>query len=193
MELIIKSLVPLTFIIAIGWIAGWRKIIDHKNSKHFATYVMSFSFPCTLFLKTATSKIDDLINIRFIGGFALGLMGMYLFAYIMNRYVYRRSVTESCQCSFVSAFPDMAFMGIPIFMVLFGEQSLISIVVGNIVTSLIMIPLTVSILEISQGNGERTRIAPMIAKVFTKPLVIAPLIGTIVAALNIKVPGLAMD
>jgi predicted permease len=144
-------------------------------------------------LKTATSKIDDLINIRFIGGFALGLMGMYLFAYIMNRYVYRRSVSESTQCSFVSAFPDMAFMGIPIFMVLFGEHSLISIVVGNIVTSLIMIPLTVSILEISQGSEQRTKIGPMIAKVFTKPLVIAPLIGTIVAAVHIKVPGLAID
>ena len=193
MELILKSLIPLTFIIAIGWFAGWRKIVDHKHSTHFATYVMSFSFPCTLFVKTATSNIDDLINIRFIGGFALGLMGMYALAFIVNRYIYRRPVAESCQCSFVSAFPDMAFMGIPIFMVLFGEDALISIVVGNIVTSLIMIPLTVSVLEIAKDSETRTSISSMIFKVFKKPLVLAPVFGTLVSALNIKVPGLAVE
>ncbi|CAL7962921.1 putative Uncharacterized transporter YwkB [Gammaproteobacteria bacterium] len=193
MDLILKSLVPLTFVIALGWIAGWRKIVDSKYSTHFATYVMSFSFPCLLFVKTATSKIDDLINYRFMGGFALGLMGMYLLMFIVNRYIYRRPISHSCQSAFVCSFPDMAFMGIPIFMVLFGEQSLISIVVGNIVTSLIMIPITVSVLELSQDYEIKTDVLAMILKVFKKPLVLAPVFGFIVSALNLKIPTLAID
>lgn len=193
MELILQSLVPLTFIIAAGWLAGWRKIIDHKHSSHFATYVMSFSFPCILLVKTATTNIHDLVNLRFISGFTIGLMGMYAIAFIINRYIYRRSVAESCQCSFVSAFPDMAFMGIPIFMVLFGDKSLISIVVGNIITSLIMIPLTVSVLEIARGTDNRTSISSMILKVFKKPLVLAPIFGAIISALEIKLPVLVTD
>lgn len=193
MELILQSLVPLTFIIVAGWFAGWRKIIDHKQSANFATYVMSFSFPCILLVKTSTTNIHDLVNLRFISGFTIGLMGMYFITFIVNRYVYLRSIAESCQCSFVSSFPDMAFMGIPIFMVLFGEQSLISIVIGNIITSLIMIPLTVSVLEISQGADNRTSMAAMILKIFKKPLVLAPIFGAIISALGLKLPILVSD
>ncbi len=193
MDLILKSLVPLSVIITCGWIIGWRKIIDSKHSTHFATYVMNFSFPCLLLFKTATSNVDDLINYRFIIGFALGLLGMYILMFIINRYIYHRSISHSCQSSFMCSFPNMAFMGIPIFMVLFGEQSLIAIVIGNVITSLIMIPTTVSILEYAQESQVKTKISSIIIKVFTKPLVLAPIVGFIISALNFQLPTLAID
>jgi predicted permease len=51
MELIFQSLIPLAFVIGLGWFAGWRNIIDARHSSSLATYVMSFSFPCLLFAK----------------------------------------------------------------------------------------------------------------------------------------------
>jgi malonate transporter and related proteins len=44
MNLILQSLIPLAFVIILGWFAGWRKIIDARHSSSLATYVMSFSF-----------------------------------------------------------------------------------------------------------------------------------------------------
>lgn len=184
---------PLTFAIVIGWVAGWRKVIDPKYGSSFAAYIMNFSFPCLLFARTATYNVDDLINYRFMGCLVLGLMGMYTLMFVLNRYVYRRSVNHSCQSSFMCSFPNMAFMGIPIFMVLFGEQSLIAIVIGNIITSLIMIPITVLILEAAQSTQVKTNILAVILKVFTKPLVLAPIFGCMVSALNFKLPALAID
>jgi predicted permease len=87
----------------------------------------------------------------------------------------------------------MAFMGIPIFLVLFGEESLISIVIGNLITSLIMIPLTVSILEIAQASEVKTNVMALVLKVFKKPLVLAPIIGAIYSRLNLHMPALAME
>ena len=193
MNLILQSLVPLAFVIFLGWFAGWRKIIDAKHSSSLATYVMSFSFPCLLFAKTATTSLQNLINYRFIAGLSLGLLGMYLLVFLFSRYVRRTSVSHSCQIAFVSSFPDMAFMGIPIFLVLFGEESLISIVIGNLITSLIMIPLTVSILEIAQASEVKTNIMALVLKVFKKPLVLAPIIGAIYSRLNLPMPKLAME
>lgn len=193
MDLILKALVPIAFVIIIGLIAGRRKIIDPKLATNFATYVLTFSFPCLLFYKTATSKVDDLINYQFIGGFAIGLLGMYTLMFIINRYVYRRPVNYSCQASLICAFPNMAYMGIPIFIVIFGEQSLVSIVVGNIISSLAMIPITVSILELSQDSQIKTSLSDLVLKVFTKPLVLAPLFGFIISTLNVKLPILAED
>lgn len=193
MDLILKSLVPIAFVIALGWFVGWRKIIDPRHGPQFATYILSISFPCLLLVKTATSDIDDLINYRFIGGFALGLLGMYLLMFIVNLFIYRRSISDSCQSTFMCSFPNMAFMGIPIFMALFGEQSLVSIVIGNIVTSLAMIPITVAVLEITKEVTVKTKVTDMVLKVFTKPLVLAPMIGCIISALNLQLPSLALE
>jgi malonate transporter and related proteins len=193
MNLILESLIPLAFVIILGWFAGWRKIVDAKHSSSLATYVMSFSFPCLLFAKTATTSLQNLINYRFIAGLSLGLLGMYLVAFLLNRYLRRMSVSHSCQTAFVSSFPDMAFMGIPIFLVLFGEESLISIVIGNLISSLIMIPLTVSILEIAEASESKTNIMLLVLRVFKKPLVLAPIIGAIFSALTLNLPALALE
>lgn len=191
MNLILNSLIPLAIIITLGFIAGGHNIIEAKSSKYFASYIMSFSFPCLLFAITATAKLSDLINYKFMLGLMVGLMGMYLVILGLNHYIYRRSIKESCQNAFVCSFPDMAFMGIPIFLVLFGTNSLISIAIGNIITSVIMIPLTVSILEASQQ--EKTNMLHLILKVFRKPLVLAPVFGFIFSALHIVLPHLIMD
>jgi malonate transporter and related proteins len=193
MQLIFQSLIPLAFVISLGWFAGWRHIIDARHSSSLATYVMSFSFPCLLFAKTATTSLQHLFNYQFIAGLSLGLLGMYLVLFLVNRYLRRMSLSHSCQTAFVSAFPDMAFMGIPIFLVLFGEESLISIVIGNVITSLIMIPLTVSILEIEGASEVKTNIMSLVLKVFKKPLVLAPIIGAIFSGFSLPLPALARE
>jgi predicted permease len=193
MNLILKSLIPLAFVILLGWLAGWRKIIDARHSSSLATYVMSFSFPCLLFAKTATTSLQNLINYRFIAGLSCGLLGMYLVVFLVNRYLRRMPISHSCQTAFVSSFPNMAFMGIPIFIALFGEGALLSIVVGNLITSLIMIPLTVSILEIEEAPEAKTNITLLLLKVFKKPLVLAPVVGGIVSGLALPMPVLALN
>ena len=193
MDLILQSLVPRAFVILLGWFAGWRRIVDPAPSSSLATYVMSFSFPCLLFAKTAGTSLQNLINYRFITGLGLGLLGMYLVVFLFNRYVLRISLSHSCQTAFVSSFPDMAFMGIPIFLVLFGEDSLISIVIGNLITSLIMIPVTVSLLEIGAASEVKTNITFLVLKVFKKPLVLAPVLGAIFSAIGLHLPKLALE
>jgi malonate transporter len=193
MQLIFQSLIPLAFVISLGWFAGGRHIIDARHSSSLATYVMSFSFPCLLFAKTATTSLQHLFNYQFIAALSLGLLGMYLVLFLVNRYLRRMSLSQSCQIAFVCAFPDMAFMGIPIFLVLFGEESLISIVIGNVITSLIMIPLTVSILEIEGASEVKTNIMSLVLKVFKKPLVLAPIIGAIFSGFSLPLPALARE
>ncbi|WP_108650226.1 AEC family transporter [Dongshaea marina] len=137
---ILNSLIPVAFVIFLGWLAGYKGFIDKSHSKSFATYVMNFSFPCLLFVITATSKPADLFDSEFIIAFTLALMGMYLIALLIHRYLLGRNIQQAGQAAFVCSFPDMAFMGIPIFLELLGSKSLISIAIGNIITSLLMIP-----------------------------------------------------
>ena len=78
---ILNSLVPVAFVTFLGWLADFFKVIDNKHSKSFSTYVMNFSFPCLLFVITATTKLFVLFNAKFVIAFLIGLMGMYLISY----------------------------------------------------------------------------------------------------------------
>lgn len=194
-ELIINSLIPLSFVIFLGWIAGFRKIVDTKHIYTLSTYVMSFSFPCLLFAKTVITDIHKLINFRFIIGFAIGLMGMYIFVLLVNRFVMKKPLNQATQLAFVCSFPNMAFMGIPMFSTLFHSDALISIVIGNIITSVIMIPITVIILENTGANrtGSPIGLWHMIFEVFKKPLVISQMLSILFVVSGLHMPKLVIS
>jgi hypothetical protein len=49
----------------------------------------------------------DRFESLFIAGLSLGLLGMYLVLFLINRYLRRMSLSHSCQTAFVSSFPDI--------------------------------------------------------------------------------------
>jgi hypothetical protein len=54
-----------------------------------------------LFARTATTSLQLLFNYQFIAGLSLGLLGMYLVLFLVNRYLRRMSLSHSCQIAFV--------------------------------------------------------------------------------------------
>ncbi|MCX5774419.1 MAG: AEC family transporter [Fusobacteria bacterium] len=185
---IIYSLIPIILVVAFGWVAGSKKIIDNKHSGTLSTYVLYFSFPCALFIQTATTKPSQLFNVKFVIAFWIGLMLMYFIGYLVQRKVLKRDVRESAQGAFVTSFPNMAFMGIPIFTALFGLNSLISIVVGNICSSLLMIPIVTILLS---GSSEKQSVFKIVKNVIKKPLIFAPILGVIYSFCGFHLPDVA--
>lgn len=186
------SLTPVGFIIFLGWFAGYKGFVTKSHSHSFATYVMSFSFPCSLFVLTATSSPAELLNGSFVMALWIGLIGMYFISFIIYKLILKRNITESTQGAFVCSFPDMAFMGIPIFTALLGKQALLSIAIGNICTSLVMIPFVTIFLNAGRGTTTEN-IGTIIWKVIKKPLVFAPILGTIYSLCNLHLPDIAKN
>ncbi|MCF6777254.1 AEC family transporter [Thiotrichales bacterium 19X7-9] len=192
---ILNALIPVAFVIFLGWLAGFFKIINKTHSKSFATYVMNFSFPCLLFIITATTKLSVLLDLKFVIAFFIGLMGMYLISFVIHRMMMKRSSHDAAQAAFVCSFPDMAFMGIPIFLEIIGSTALVSIVIGNIISSVFMIPVTVVLLELKSGNRKQLFkiFIENLINVIKKPLVFAPILGIIYAFIGIPFPHIIED
>ncbi|ASK79754.1 hypothetical protein CF386_11980 [Paraphotobacterium marinum] len=188
---ILNALIPVAFVIFLGWFAGYRKIIDNKHSESFATYVMNFSFPCLLFSITATSKLDEIFDSNIILAFTISLMGMYFICLFIYKYLLKKNKKESAQGAFVCSFPDMAFMGIPIFTEILGSKALLSIVIGNMITSILMIPLTIILLE--STSNKKLNISQVFLQEFIsvvkKPLFFAPILGIIYAYSGLSLPS----
>lgn len=189
LDTILNSIVPVFFVIALGWFAGRKNIVSTEHKKAFADYVMMFSFPLHLFIGSAKADPEVLLNPETILSFALALMGLYLIAFMVQKYIFKFDSRKAAQGSIVCAFPNMAFMGIPVLTSLIGPEALISVALGNVITSLFMIPITTIILESDNASASPMEIIKSsMINCIKKPLIIAPILGLICSVLHIQVP-----
>lgn len=186
---ILSSIVPVFFVIALGWFSGKKNIVSTEHKKAFADYVMMFSFPLHLFIGSAKADPKKLLDPKIISTFALALMGLYALSFIIKKHVFKYDSRKAAQGAIVCAFPNMAFMGIPVLTSLIGPEALISVAIGNVITSIFMIPLTTIILESNNASASPMAIIKSsMINCIKKPLIIAPILGLLCSVLQIHIP-----
>ncbi len=189
----IQSVLAIIVVVAFGFYAGKRKIVSNELSGSFSTLVMQFTFPAVLFTSIAQTSVDKLLNIRFLIAFFFSLMTLYFVVFIISNKVLKRSPQVSAMVAFTCSFPNMAFMGIPYLTEVLGSDTLLSVAIGNVISSVVMIPLTVLFLEKNTSAGPSTNVFKReLMKLIKKPLIIAPVLGIIVAFLHIPMPQFFM-
>jgi len=193
LERIAGPLVPVAFVIALGFVAGKRGKLNYSDSRLISRLVLNWIFPALLLAGMAGTPRSQLLDFRFLVATFVGMMGMYAVAFAIGWYRYRELKAAALK-GFVNGYPDGAFMGIPILQAMFGPGSLYSVLVLNLVASLVMIPLTTMLLEIASGKGSGAKaFLASIAGAVGKPLLWAPAIGILLSLFAIKLPPVLAD
>ncbi|MCS6057113.1 AEC family transporter [Klebsiella variicola subsp. variicola] len=112
------------------------------------------------FIGALNTHPDKIKNFTFMAVLVIGLMGSYFLTLLISRYVFRHDIKTSAIQSLVCAFPDMAHFGAPVLAVLIGPEGFLGVLIGNPVTSVLMIPLT--IILIRMGDKHRSADEPQL-------------------------------
>lgn len=191
-------LMPVLFVLALGYFAGRTKEFDADQVKGINELVLDFALPAIMFVgivKTAANPPGG--ETAFLIAVTLALVAFYIVVLLVSLYVLRHSLGEAALQSCLLSFPSVAFMGIPIFKGLFGESGVLSVTTATVIANLTIAPLTVLLLEMhaqrtARADGETARlIDEVIAALkssFVKPVVWAPLAAIAVVATGIRVP-----
>ena len=153
-SLLLQSLFPLVFIMLLGWLSGKLGYSRREDANVMATVVIRFALPFHLFIGALHTDPNKIKNLTFMAVLVVGLMGSYLLTLFISRYVFRHDIKTSAIQSLVCAFPDMAYFGAPVLAVLIGPEGFIGVLIGNIITSVIMIPLTIVLIRMGDKNGQ---------------------------------------
>jgi malonate transporter and related proteins len=195
LPVIVDALVPIAFVILLGLFAGRAGIVKPESSGVLATLALDFCLPSLLFAATATMTTAELQNWRFFLGIALGLLSIYVLALAISLAVFRKPITPSSLQALNSAFPNMAFIGVPVLTAVIGASAVLSVVVGNLISSFVLLPLTLTFLEAGspaqQGHNGSSVVWSSMLGALKKPLVWAPLAGIVMAAAHIPLPSVA--
>jgi malonate transporter and related proteins len=144
---IINALAPVAFVILLGWLAGRYGIVAATASSELAVLVLDFCLPAALFIGTASASPSQLDDWRFFAAIAIDLLAIYLAGLVIGLLVFRHRVDAASLQALNGSFPNMAFMGIPVLTAVISPSAVLPVVVGNLVSSLVLLPVTLALLE----------------------------------------------
>jgi malonate transporter len=193
---ILNGLLPVAFVIMLGWISARIGLLKHADADVLATLVIRFALPFALFEGAARTSPDKLHNVGFALCLTLGLMGTYVIALGVGRFIFKHDLRTATMQALVCAFPDMAYFGAPILAAVFGPEGFLAVLVGNLITSIFMLPLTIVLTglgnnnDTAEGRPDVFRVfRQSIARAVINPIVWLPVSGMVLSFCHITLPG----
>jgi malonate transporter len=114
---------------------------------------------------------------------------------VISLAAFRRPVAVSSLQALNSAFPNMAFMGVPVLTAVIGTSAVLSVVIGNLISSFVLLLLALTLLETGtpkeEGAGRAAVVWTSVLGAIKQPLVSAPLAGIVLALMQLPLPDIA--
>lgn len=194
-SLLLQSLFPLVFIMLLGWLSGKIGYTRREDANVLATVVIRFALPFHLFIGALHTDPDKIKNLTFMAVLVVGLMGSYLLTLFISRFIFRHDIKTSAIQSLVCAFPDMAYFGAPVLAVLIGPEGFIGVLIGNIITSVIMIPLTIVLIRMGDSRDSTLKalhpgamVLQNLLNAARNPIVWIPVSGVLLSLAGVQIP-----
>ena len=193
--MILGSIVPVFFVMALGYLAGWTRDIDNHHVAELTALVMDFAVPASLFVATVQTPRTLLLRQgNLMAVLAISMLLIYGLVFLLQRSLFKLDTRQAAVGSLTVAFPNLASAGLPLMSSVFGAGHTVSVGVSLAVGSIMLSPLTLVLLE----TGEQTpkdvpvlrHIVQSIGKSILKPIVLAPIIGMVLSLADIDLPHL---
>jgi len=195
-QTLLTCLIPVCFCVAIGALAGWLKILDTERVRSISTYVVTFALPALLFVGIFKFTVQQLSQWQNLVTLLVAMTATWVIAYVFGRFIWRFSSGEAAIMALTSSFPNMAYIGVAVLTTLFSTTGLLPVILGNFVSSFVLIPVTVLFLHMA-GSSSPAKEAPKsslardILHTVIQPLVWAPLLGIALVLAHFALPDLA--
>jgi malonate transporter len=195
LDIIVGSTVPVFFVMALGYLAGWMRDIDNRHVAELNALVMDFALPASLFVAMVQTPRSLLLEQgQLISVLVVSMLVIYGLHFFLQTKLFKLDSREAAVGSLTSGLPNFASAGLPLISSVFGAANTVSVGISIAVGSIVMCPLTLVILEASDKTARDVpalrRIIGAIGKSILKPVVIAPMIGMVLTLCDVEVPRL---
>lgn len=188
-------LLPVLFVIALGYWAGRAKKFDSDQVMGINEMVLDYAMPAIMFVSiTKTTRSELLAEVPFLLTIFIAFVGFFLLVLALSMFLLHHSLGEATIQAGLVSFPSVSFMGIPIFRGLFGEPGVFAIASAAVIGLLTVAPLTVVLLEVHGQRSNQsapplgTLISNALITSFKRPMVWGPLLAAVIVLLDIRVP-----
>jgi malonate transporter and related proteins len=188
-EVILNSLVPIFFGMALGYVGGWTRDVDNKHVGELNALVMDFAVPAAIFaavVQQSWNALRDQLPLAAI--VTATMLIIYFVTYVTARRAFGASSAEAAVQALTTSLPNYAGAGLPLIAALLGAHYVVAVGVALACGSIVLSPLALVVLERSGQTKHKGGIGNALLKAFTKPIVLSPILSVLFVLTNIGLP-----
>ena len=196
-DILIKDILPIFVIMALGYAAGKRGVFTAANAQIFNKLVLTYALPAALFVSIVkadrTMLFDDgkLLVISLVV-----LVGLFLLSYLSTYKIFKHTKSEAAVSALITGSPTIGFLGFAVLEPIYGDTASTGLVVAivSIVVNAISIPIGMALLNAgSSGTGKAqdgAKKANPVLEALKAPVCWAPILAVILVLCGIKFPAI---
>ena len=180
--ILLGTLVPVLFGLALGYYAGRRGRVDNKNITALNVTLMHFILPCSLFLgigRTPSAVLRSQSSLLAV--LSATMVITYVVAYFFVRKVLCKPRREASVQALTVSFANNVAVGIPLLSAMFGPAGLVAVAAAIVAGVLVISPITLVLLECGDADAEANavpllpRLGRAVSAALRRPVILAPL------------------
>ena len=190
MQLLFDIVIPVFLIIVLGWWCRRSGLLEDSSAAALNKYVFYIAVPALMFLSTARVEIDAVLQWDFIFVYLGGSLMAVLIAFLGWRKMGLQQPLDWTVIALNSGWANTVYMGVPVFYFMFGERGTLPVVISTLASNLVFILLLAlaSELQNSEGGIWHKLKALILQALLKNPVMVAPILGMIVSALQLPLP-----
>ena len=181
---ILLALGPVFFVMALGYGAGWFRVVDTRQVEGLNALVMDFALPASLFAATASAPRSEMLaQAPLFVILGLVMLALHLAWYGFVRWSSNTSKADASLQAVTIAFPNLAGVGLPMVSAVLGPTGTVPVAVALAAGSILVTPLALIQVEMSRGREDgaaaslTARLIRALSRALTKPVVLGPALG----------------
>ncbi len=172
-----------------GYLAGYFRLFEPLASKLLGRFVFLVAMPAFIFISLAGVPLADFFNWPFLLVLGAGMLAVFCISFIVARYFFPDSLTVYSLHALTATFSSTAYIGLPIILIVFGDEGLVPGIIGAVITIALFMPLAIILIEFDRGNHGITVVKKSLAAVLRNPLLLATVSGLAVSASGFSLPA----
>jgi predicted permease len=178
MHAVVTAALPVFALILAGWLAGRKGLLGPSGSDVLNRFVIYLALPALLFRAMSQARLADLAHAGYVISFAGGIAAAFAIALFANRGKGTPLSDVSIE-ALANSYANAGFMGVPLCLVLFGEQALPAAVLAILLTACVLFGVSIALIEFDRQHGQHpgATVAKVARALVRNPLLIAPVLG----------------
>jgi malonate transporter and related proteins len=177
LKIILDSLLPVFFGMALGYLGGWTRDVDNRHVAELNALVMDFAVPASMFVTVVQASRGTLLGeLPLAANLSISMLILYLVTYLMARRVFGADPGEASIQALTTSLPNYASAGLPLISALLGADHLVAAAVAIACGSIVVSPITLVILDRASPNNNKGITASLLSAVI-KPIVLSPMLA----------------
>ena len=191
MHAVLNIVLPVFGIILAGYLSRRTGLLAVASTEALNRFVYFIALPPLLFLSTAQTQFDAIINGPFIVAYILTLIITLIITLIGAWCLFgHRTLAMLTAHSFAAIFANTVYMGFPLFLAAFGREGMAPVVVGSLISNILIIAPVIVFMELSRttirGAGQIGR--DVVLALVRSPILVPLLIGLAVSYFELTLP-----